>query len=68
MLDVVTGYNDNKDARLVHPALRPPVDPRELEIDLRTGMKNYIGNENGPWDTSTALIRRNMLRCIDMVS
>jgi hypothetical protein len=30
--------NDNKDARQVHPKLRPPVDPQELEVDPRTGM------------------------------
>lgn len=55
--------------------------PRELEVDPRTGMKNYIANgkcddphqcsaltcsgaENGPWDTSKALVRRTLERCI----
>lgn len=55
--------------------------PRELDVDHRTGMKNYIANgscrnshqcsiltcrysENGPWDTSKALIRRTLERCI----
>ena len=38
--------------------------PRELEIDPHTGMKNYIANENGPWDTSKALVRRTLERCI----
>jgi hypothetical protein len=41
-----SGYNDNKDARQVHPALRPPVDPVELEIDPRTGMK--VCSSTGP--------------------
>ena len=27
------------DARRVHPKLRPPVSPQELEIDSATGMK-----------------------------
>ncbi|EDR07977.1 uncharacterized protein LACBIDRAFT_297529 [Laccaria bicolor S238N-H82] len=38
--------------------------PRELEIDPRTGMKNYIANEQGHWDTSKALVRRTLERCI----
>jgi hypothetical protein len=63
-IDNPKGYPD--DARSYHPKLRGPVDPRELEIDLRTGMKNYIANEDGGWDTSKALIRRRLLECIDM--
>ncbi|KAJ7492177.1 Het-C-domain-containing protein [Mycena latifolia] len=36
----VVGYGANEgDPRSFHPKLRPPVDPRELEIDRRTGMK-----------------------------
>lgn len=58
------GYGGNEDPRSYHPKLRPPVDPRELEIDPRTGMKNYIGNESGNWDTSVALIRRTIEKCI----
>jgi len=38
--------------------------PRELEVDPRTGMKNYIANEYGPWDTSKALVRRTLERCV----
>ncbi|GAA5913792.1 hypothetical protein JCM5296_002869 [Sporobolomyces johnsonii] len=53
------------DARLVDPRLRPPVDPRELEIDPRTGMKNYIANESGTWDTSSRLVRERIRQCID---
>jgi hypothetical protein len=44
--------------------LRGPVDPRELEVDPRTGMKNYIANEDGQWDTSKALVRRTLEQCI----
>jgi hypothetical protein len=34
------GYAEKEgDARQFHPKLRPPVNPRELEIDPRTGMK-----------------------------
>lgn len=38
------GYGEGEDARKYHPKLRGPVDPRELEVDYRTGMKNYIAN------------------------
>ncbi|KAF7794906.1 hypothetical protein EIP86_006049 [Pleurotus ostreatoroseus] len=63
-IDNPKGYPD--DARNYHPKLRPPVDPQELEIDLRTGMKNYIANENGHWDTSKALVRRTLEHCIHL--
>lgn len=34
------GYAEKEgDARQFHPSLRPPVNPEELEIDDRTGMK-----------------------------
>ncbi|KDQ09037.1 hypothetical protein BOTBODRAFT_537784 [Botryobasidium botryosum FD-172 SS1] len=65
-IDNPKGYADNKDARQYHPKLRPPVDPRELEVDLQTGMKNYIANERGHWDTSRALVRRTLERCIQI--
>lgn len=38
------GYADGEDARKYDQRLRGPVDPRELEIDPQTGMKNYIAN------------------------
>lgn len=47
-LDNPKGYaadQPGQDARKFDPRLRPPVDPRELEIDPRTGMKNYLANE-----------------------
>ncbi|KAF9225961.1 Het-C-domain-containing protein [Gyrodon lividus] len=65
-IDNPKGYGDGEDARRYHPGLRGPVDPRELEIDPRTGMKNYIANENGSWDTSKALVRRTLERCIHL--
>jgi hypothetical protein len=46
-IDNPKGYGDGEDARQYHPGLRGPVDPMELEVDPRTGMKNYIANESG---------------------
>ncbi|KAF8889646.1 heterokaryon incompatibility protein Het-C-domain-containing protein [Infundibulicybe gibba] len=65
-IDNPKGYGEGEDPRKYHPNLRGPVDPRELEIDLRTGMKNYIANEQGHWDTSKALVRRTLERCIHL--
>ncbi|THU82295.1 Het-C-domain-containing protein [Dendrothele bispora CBS 962.96] len=65
-IDNPKGYGDGEDARQYDPRLRGPVDPVELEIDPRTGMKNYIANENGHWDTSKALVRRTLERCIQI--
>jgi hypothetical protein len=59
-------YGEGEDARKYHPQLRGPIDPRELEVDPRTGMKNYIANESGGWDTSEALVRRTFKRCIHL--
>ncbi|KAH8120007.1 Het-C-domain-containing protein [Phellopilus nigrolimitatus] len=65
-IDNPKGYSEKEgDARKFHPRLRPPVDPRELEIDQRTGMKNYMATENKGWDTSTAHIRRTFEKCIE---
>ncbi|KJA23049.1 hypothetical protein HYPSUDRAFT_66529 [Hypholoma sublateritium FD-334 SS-4] len=79
-IDNPKGYGEGEDARQYHPNLRGPVDvsihitlaycdlrllqPRELEIDPQTGMKNYIANEQGHWDTSKGLVRRTLERCI----
>lgn len=60
------GYNENQDARQHDPRLRGPIDPRELDIDPRSGMKNYIANENQGWDTSSALVRRTLIKCIEL--
>ncbi|KAI9511719.1 heterokaryon incompatibility protein Het-C-domain-containing protein [Russula earlei] len=66
-IDNPKGYaaKEGGDARRFHPKLRPPVNPRELEIDPRTGMKNYMATENYGWDTSTAFIRRTLRSCIE---
>jgi hypothetical protein len=63
-IDNPKGYGNGQDPRQFDPRLRGPVDPRELEVDPRTGMKNYIANDVGPWDTSKALVRRTLERCI----
>jgi hypothetical protein len=65
-IDNPKDYADNVDARQYEPRLRGPVDPRELQIDPRTGMKNYIANEQGGWTTSTKYIRDSLLRAIDL--
>ncbi|WVQ78200.1 hypothetical protein IAT38_000283 [Cryptococcus sp. DSM 104549] len=63
-IDNPKGYADGEDARQYDQRLRGPVDPRELEIDPQTGMKNYIANENGGWDTSKRLVREKLKECI----
>lgn len=63
-IDNPKGYGEGEDARKYDPRLRGPVHPDELAIDPQTGMKNYIANENGHWDTSKALVRRVLQQCI----
>jgi len=41
------------------------VNPRELLVDPRTGIKNYIANEQGGWMTSTKYIRDSLLKAIE---
>ncbi|EJD42358.1 heterokaryon incompatibility Het-C [Auricularia subglabra TFB-10046 SS5] len=66
-IDNPKGYAEVEgDARRFHPWLRPPVDPRELEVDPRNGMKNYMATEDGGWDTSTLFIRRSLRAAIDL--
>ncbi|KAH7104001.1 Het-C-domain-containing protein [Auriculariales sp. MPI-PUGE-AT-0066] len=65
-IDNPKGYAEKEgDARQWHKKLRPPVDPRELEIDERTGMKNYMATEGQGWDTSTDYIRRSLRSSIE---
>ncbi|KAJ4002175.1 Het-C-domain-containing protein [Lentinula boryana] len=65
-IDNPKGYAEKEgDARNFHPKLRPPVDHRELEIDPRNGMKNYMATEDQGWDSSTAHIRRTFRACIE---
>lgn len=63
-IDNPRGYADGEDARKYDPRLRGPVDPKELEIDPRTGMKNYIANETGTWATSAGYLRFAFARSI----
>ncbi|KAM7217179.1 Heterokaryon incompatibility Het-C [Rhypophila decipiens] len=63
-IDNPLGYADGEDARKYDPRLRGPIDPRELEIDPQTGMKNYISNERGGWATSAGYLRYSFARCI----
>ncbi|CBQ72977.1 related to Het-c heterokaryon incompatibility protein [Sporisorium reilianum SRZ2] len=64
-LDNPKGYADGKDAREYDPRLREPINPQELEIDPRSGMKNYLANENGGWRTGSGLVRRTLIRVIE---
>ena len=57
-------YADNKDAREYDPRLRPPVQPSELLIDPRTGMKNYIANDNIGFATSLGYVKHSLSRSI----
>ena len=57
-------YADDLDARKYDPRLRPPVEPVELEIDPRTGMKNYIANEAIGIATSMGYVKFSLTRSI----
>lgn len=63
-IDNPLGYADGLDARKYDQRLRGPVDPREVEIDPQTGMKNYIANESGGWATSAGYLRYSFARSI----
>lgn len=63
-IDNPKDYADNMDARQYDKRLRPPVRQVELDIDPKTGMKNYIANERGDWDTSSAYIKHSLSRSI----
>lgn len=63
-IDNPKGYADGLDARTFDPRLRGPVDPIEIDIDMNTGMKNYIANETGRWATSAAYLRYSFARSI----
>ncbi|KAJ7185658.1 heterokaryon incompatibility protein Het-C-domain-containing protein [Mycena filopes] len=65
-IDNPKGYGAGEDPRQYHPKLRGPVDPIELQVDPRSGMKNYIANDTGHWDTSRALVRRTLEQCIHL--
>ncbi|KAG5982853.1 hypothetical protein E4U55_001260 [Claviceps digitariae] len=63
-IDNPRGYDKN--AKDVDKRLRGPVDPRELEFDPKSGMKNYIANSSHGWDTSADYIRRQLDKCIQL--
>ncbi|KAM5477869.1 hypothetical protein McanCB56680_006950 [Microsporum canis] len=66
-IDNPLGYADGADARQYDRRLRGPVDKRrELSIDERTGLKNYIASEDLGIDTSADLIRRVLGGCIKL--
>lgn len=63
-IDNPRGYDDN--AKAVDERLRGPVDPKELEFDPKSGMKNYIANSGHGWDTSADYVRRQLEKCIEL--
>lgn len=63
-IDNPKGYADDKDARQCDPRLRPPIQQIELDIDNRTGMKNYIANEDIGIATSAGYIKFSLQRSI----
>lgn len=65
-IDNPKGYAEGEDARIYDKRLRGPVQPEELEIDLVTGMKNYICNEMGGWPTSSEYVRKSLEKCIQL--
>ncbi|KAJ5746304.1 hypothetical protein N7520_011486 [Penicillium odoratum] len=63
-IDNPKDYADNEDARQYDERLRGPIRQVELDIDMETGMKNYIANEKGDWATSSAYIKYSLSRSI----
>ncbi|KAG5951608.1 hypothetical protein E4U53_002684 [Claviceps sorghi] len=63
-IDNPRGYDER--AKDVDKRLRGPVDPRELEVDPKSGMKNYIANSSHGWDTSADYVRRQLEQCIQL--
>lgn len=63
-IDNPKGYADGKDARQFDKRLRGPVEQVELDIDPRTGMKNYIANEQLGIATSIGYVKFSFTRSI----
>lgn len=63
-IDNPKNYADDKDAREYDQRLRPPVQQFELDIDPRTGMKNYIANDDLGIATSSGYVRFSLSRSI----
>ena len=60
-VDNPRGYADDKDARECDARLRGPVQDIELAIDPRTGMKNYIANEDLGIATSSGYVKFSLM-------
>ena len=66
-IDNPKDYADNIDARKYDRRLRGPVDERrELGIDERTGLKNYIASEDMGICTSAGLVRELLEKSIKL--
>ncbi|PTU22228.1 hypothetical protein P175DRAFT_0501086 [Aspergillus ochraceoroseus IBT 24754] len=66
-IDNPLGYGEGEDAREYDSRLRGPIDEeRELAIDPRTGLKNYIANECIDIATSADLVRRMFRRSVQL--
>ena len=63
-IDNPKDYADNKDAREFDPRLRGPIQQIELDIDPRTGMKNYIANDDLGIATSSGYVKFSLSRSI----
>ena len=66
-IDNPKDYADNIDARQYDRRLRGPVDERrELSVDQRTGLKNYIASEDMGICTSAGLVRELLEKSIKL--
>ncbi|PPJ51643.1 hypothetical protein CBER1_08819 [Cercospora berteroae] len=66
-IDNPKDYADNQDARQYDCRLRGPIDERrELSVDERTGLKNYIASEDLGITTSSGMVRQLLARCIEL--
>lgn len=63
-IDNPAGYVDN--AKEIDERLRGPVDPKELEIDPKTGMKNYVANSGQGWDTAADYVKQQLTLSIEL--
>ena len=63
-IDNPKDYADNVDARQYDQRLRPPILPIELQVDPKTGMKNYIANENLGIATSVGYVKHSFTRSV----
>lgn len=63
-IDNPAGYADN--AKDIDERLRGPIDPKELEFDPKTGMKNYVANSGQGWDTAADYIKQQLTLSIEL--